>query len=78
MESKQQQSLQNQEAIMEQDNKIAQSLAHTKLDMDKAFQEMSEKAEKQKFILDDMLGKLTKGLSNIQWLLSLMLGEFSH
>ena len=76
MESKQQQSLQNQEAIMEQDNKIAQSLAHTKLDMDKAFQEMSEKAEKQKFILDDMLGKLTKGLSNIQWLLSLMLGEF--
>ena len=32
---------------------------------------MSEKAEKQQFILDDMLGKLTKGLSNIQWLLSL-------
>ena len=76
METRQQQSLKNQEAIIKQDGKIAQSLAHTRLNMDKAFQEMSEKAEKQKFVLDDLLDKLTKGLSNIQWLLSLMLGEF--
>lgn len=76
MEVRQSQALQNQAVIIEQDSQIAKSLEDTKLNMDRAFQEMSEKAEEQKFALENMLTKLNKGMANIQWLLSLMLGEF--
>ena len=76
LDSKQSQALKNQETILDQDHMIAESLETTKNKMDKAFQEMSEKAEKQKFVLEEMLTKLLTGMSNVQWLLSLMLGEF--
>ena len=76
LDSKQSQALKNQETILDQDYKIAKSLETTKDKMDRAFQEMSEKAEKQKFVLEEMLSKLLTGMSNVQWLLSLMLGEF--
>lgn len=76
LDMKQDQALKNQENILEQDEQIAKSLQNTKMEMDKAFQEMSDKAEKQKFVLDKMLTKLIQGMQNIQWILSLMLGEF--
>ena len=76
LDSKQSQALKNQEFILDQDYKIAQSLETTKKRMDEAFHQMSEKAERQKFVLEELLNKLLTGMNNVQWLLSLMLGEF--
>ena len=75
LDKKQSLSLKNQEAILEQDNRIAQSLENTKSNMDAAFQDMYTKAESQKVILDDVLGTLQSGFGNIQWVLSSILGE---
>ena len=75
LDKKQSLSLKNQEAILDQDNRIAQSLENTKSNMDAAFQDMYAKAESQKVILNDVLGTLQSGFGNIQWVLSSILGE---
>ena len=67
--------LKNQEVILDQDYKISQTLENTKSNMDKAFQEMHDKAESQKVILDDVLSTLRSGIGNIQWIMSSILGE---
>lgn len=75
MEGLQSRSLSNQEAILSQDEKIADSIekGHTKFS--NYFTEMSEKAEKQKLLLDSIFGTLNKGLGSIEWFLTSILGE---
>lgn len=75
MEKKQTAALENQDIILVQDQKIAKSLESTHSQMSEAFQEMFEKAETQKVLLDQVFGSLNKGFAGVQWLLSSILGE---
>lgn len=75
LEEKQTQAIKNQDDILTQDAKIAESLANTQSNMNNAFQEMYTKAETQKLMLDEALGTLKSGFGSIQWILSSILGE---
>ena len=76
MDGKQNDALSNQEKILEQDRKIARTLDKTRKDMDKAFSDMNEMAEKQKLLLNDMFGSLQASVDTIRSLMSLFLVEF--
>lgn len=75
LDRKQDESLNNQEVILDQDRRIAESLDRTSSKMGKAFQEMQDKAERHNLLLDDALGKLMRGVDSVKWLLSFVLGE---
>ena len=60
----------------EQDRKIARTLDKTRKDMDKAFSDINEMAEKQKLLLNDMFGSLQASVDTIRSLMSLFLVEF--
>ena len=76
MDVKQTRTLNNQEVILEQDRKIASSLEETKENMDQAFSDMAEMAEKQKVLLTEMFGTLQSSVDSIRFLMSLLLIEF--
>ena len=76
MDAKQTASLNNQEVILEQDRKIASSLEETKQSMDRAFDDMTEMAEKQKVLLTEMFGTPQSSVDTVRFLMSLLLVEF--
>ncbi len=76
MESKQNMALRNQETILDQDQKIAMSLEQTRGEMNQAFDEMSEMAEKQKRLLSEMFSSLQKSVDVLRNLMSLLVVEF--
>ena len=75
LDDKQTKTLENQDIILEQENQIASSLKETHSNIDKAFQEMFEKTESQKLMLNDLFDSLSKSIGGIQWILSAILGE---
>ena len=75
LDHKQDESLNNQQLIIEQDKKIAESLDKTSTKMSETFREMQDKAERHNLLLDDSLGKLLRGMDSVKWLLSFVLGE---
>ena len=76
MDVKQTEALNNQDAILEQDRKIASSLGETQRSMNKAFGDMMDMAEKQKILLSEMFGSLQSSIEAIRTLMSLFLVEF--
>ena len=76
MDGKQTEALNNQDAILEQDRKIASSLGETQKSMDKAFGDMMDMAERQKILLGEMFGSLQSSIEAIRTLMSLFLVEF--
>lgn len=76
LDFKQSAALNNQEKILDQDRKIAESLHQTREDMDHAFTNMREMAEKQKVLLSEMFGTLQRSVETIRYLMSLFLVEF--
>ena len=75
METLQSTSLSNQRDILSHEQKIASSIqdGHTKFS--NYFEEVIEKAERQKLLLDSIFSSLNKGLDGIQWFLTNILGE---
>ena len=73
---KQSQALNNQDKILDQDRKIAKSLDETRENMDKAFTDMHEMAEKQKLLLTEVFGTLQSSVESVRYLMSLFLVEF--
>ena len=76
MEDKQNQALDNQAAILDQDQRIADSLDDTRRSMDRHFDEVNEMAHKQKLLLGEMFDTLKGSIENIHYLMSLFLIEF--
>ena len=75
LDHKQDQSLNNQQIILDQDRRIAESLDRTSAKMSESFQEMQDKADQHNLLLDDSIGKLLRGVESVKWLLSFVLGE---
>ena len=65
MDRKQTEALSNQDAILEQDRKIASSLGETRKSMDQAFGDIADMAEKQKVLLSEMFGSLQSSVEAI-------------
>ena len=76
LDSKQSAALSNQEKILDQDRKIAESLHQTREDMDQAFNDMQKMAERQKVLLTDMFSTLQNSVETVRYLMSLFLVEF--
>ena len=76
LDKKQNQALDNQEAILDQDRRIADSLDDTRRSMNAAFLDMNEMAQKQKLLLTEMFGTLHDSVESIRYLMSLFLIEF--
>ena len=76
MDKKQSEALSNQDAILDQERKIALSLGETRKSMDQAFGDMADMAEKQKVLLSEMFGSLQSSIEAIRTLMSLFLVEF--
>ena len=76
MDEKQSEALSNQDAILDQERKIALSLGETRKSMDQAFGDMADMAEKQKVLLSEMFGSLQSSIEAIRTLMSLFLVEF--
>ena len=76
LDIKQNAALNNQEKILDQDRKIAESLYRTREDMGQAFTDMKEMAEKQKVLLSQMFTTLQNSVETIRYLMSLFLVEF--
>ena len=76
MEQKQILTLSNQEAILDQDRKIAESLEETRQEMGESFNEMNELANRQKLLLSEMFGTLQQSVDIIRNLMSLLLIKF--
>lgn len=76
LDVKQSVALNNQEKILDQDQKIAESLHRTREDMGQAFTDMREMAEKQKILLSEMFTTLQNSVETVRYLMSLFLVEF--
>ena len=76
MDIKQDTALRNQDTIIEQDRKIASSLAETHKEMEASFSEMSVMAEQQKALLGEMFGSLQTSVETVRGLMSLLVVEF--
>lgn len=76
LDRKQEQTLDNQAAILDQDRRIASALDDTRRSMDNAFADMNEIARKQKLLLAEMFGTLQNSVENVRYLMSLFLIEF--
>ena len=76
LDLKQNAALNNQEKILDQDRKIADSLQRTREDMGQSFTDMREMAEKQKVLLSEMFTTLQNSVETIRYLMSLFLVEF--
>ena len=76
LDDKQDRALRNQDTILEQDRKIAGSLADTHRDMEASFGEMSVMAEQQKALLGEMFVSLQSSVEAVRSLMSLLLVEF--
>ena len=76
LDVKQNTALNNQDKILDQDRKIAESLHETREDMGQAFIDMREMAEKQKVLLSEMFSTLQNSVETVRYLMSLFLVEF--
>ncbi len=76
IEKKQNRVLDNQEAILDQDQRIANSLDDTRRSMDHHFDEVNEIAHKQKLLLGEMFSTLQNSVESVRYLMSLFLLEF--
>uniref|UniRef100_A0A1X7UEI2 Uncharacterized protein n=1 Tax=Amphimedon queenslandica TaxID=400682 RepID=A0A1X7UEI2_AMPQE len=78
METLQSTSLSNQRDILSHEQKIASSIQAGHTRFSNYFEEMIEKAEKQKLLLDSIFSNLNKGFDGIQWFLTSILGEVTY
>ena len=76
IDMKQNEALKNQDKILDQDRKIAESLHKTSEHMSEAFTDMRLMAEKQRALLSEVFGTLQRSIESVRYLMSLFLVEF--